>query len=345
MKLIKKIEGIILASTIAFSCLITTKPVNALPGYLNGAKQWNGHYYKVVEYKASPEKQEKYCENMKGHLVTITSAKEQEFIEKLIKPYESKYAHFTIGCTDYGHEGVWKWMTGEPFKYSHWDSGEPNNGSWAFKSQEYGQIYVVNGYWDDFYSKIDVSDKDINEAFICEWENELVLSDNQITMSKGQSTFVTYTYTNVNGVPVKAKASWDSSNKSVAKVSSKGKIVAVGTGRCVISCKVNNSIKNVTVIVKPQKVKNYGLLSKTSNSIQLKWSLQSGATGYEIYFYDNDLEEFTLCRTIKGKITSARINGLKKNTTYRFKIRAYYKYGNKKYYGSFGKIIKVRTSK
>src|SRR5262249_13112254 len=32
-----------------------------------------------------------------------------------------------IGLTDQGRAGNWTWMTGEPFAYSNWAAGEPNN--------------------------------------------------------------------------------------------------------------------------------------------------------------------------------------------------------------------------
>ncbi|MBO6301917.1 MAG: C-type lectin domain-containing protein, partial [Ruminiclostridium sp.] len=61
------------------------------------------------------------CQSMGGHLVTITSAEEQAFIE-------STFPGTTGWIGGYGDNNGWSWVTGEPFGgYTHWKSGEPND--------------------------------------------------------------------------------------------------------------------------------------------------------------------------------------------------------------------------
>ena len=61
------------------------------------------------------------AQSMGGHLVTITSAEEQAFIESTFPG--------TTGWTGaYGDNNGWSWVTGETFgSYTHWKSGEPND--------------------------------------------------------------------------------------------------------------------------------------------------------------------------------------------------------------------------
>ena len=63
---------------------------------------------------------------------------------------------------------------------------------------------------------------------------------------------------------------YKSTKTSVAKVSSKGKIVAVAAGSCKISVKSQGVTSNITVIVLPNKVKTVASDFSSANIIQLK---------------------------------------------------------------------------
>ncbi len=54
-----------------------------------------------------------------GHLATVTSATENAFLSNSVFTW--------IGLSDATLEGTFKWVTGEPFGYSNWGGGEPNN--------------------------------------------------------------------------------------------------------------------------------------------------------------------------------------------------------------------------
>jgi hypothetical protein len=74
---------------------------------------------------------------MGGHLVTITSSGEQNFLYNL-------WPSGWIGLTDEVNEGTWRWVTGETYSYSNWNNGEPNNAG----DEDYVQ-FVSNGRWND----------------------------------------------------------------------------------------------------------------------------------------------------------------------------------------------------
>ena len=138
---------------------------------------------------------------------------------------------------------------------------------------------------------------------------------------------------------------YKSTKTSVAKVSSKGKIVAVAPGSCKISVKSQGVTSNITVIVLPNKVNNIKRVAATKQSIKLSWKKQKGVSGYEVWMYDPDLEEFTKVKTVSSDFSSANIIQLKKGTTYKFRVRGFVKSGSKKYYGEFGKTYKLKTNK
>lgn len=191
-----------------------------------------------------------------------------------------------------------------------------NQGSWS-----YGWVFLVDG-------KLT--------------QGQLTLSDKKLVMNQKESTYITWNYIDSKGNASTPSAKWKSSNTKVAKVSSKGKVVAVGAGTCKLTCTVNKTSKTVTVVVKPKKVTSVATLSKTTSAVQLKWGRQNGVTSYQIYMYDADLEEYTRVKTVSSSVQSARITGLKKGKTYKFKVRACLKSGSQTYYGDFSKVHSVK---
>lgn len=143
------------------------------------AKYFNGHWYKVYDISKSWTNAKAYCENLGGHLVTITSREENDFIKKLIieSPAPSSSNIFWIGASDSDVEGVWKWVTNEPFSYTNWGTNEPDNIDGADFCTIYrtkvqgtnrdGSKFTVDiGQWDDYAIY-----KNDTVYFICEWEN------------------------------------------------------------------------------------------------------------------------------------------------------------------------------
>ena len=61
-----------------------------------------------------------------GHLATFTSAEEWD---NMLADVGSTIGQFNwwMGATDELQEGLWKWVTGEPWSYTNWCPWEPNN--------------------------------------------------------------------------------------------------------------------------------------------------------------------------------------------------------------------------
>lgn len=122
----------------------------------------NGHFYQRFERNFTWEESKAYCEGLSAHLVTITSAEEQTFIDNSLLSQSISYSfnYYHIGGSDAAQEGTWKWVTGEPWVYGNWDSGQPSNGS--------GENYlIINDYYGD-WSDSAASGSNI-KGFICEW--------------------------------------------------------------------------------------------------------------------------------------------------------------------------------
>lgn len=142
---------------------------------------------------------------------------------------------------------------------------------------------------------------------------------------------------------------YQSSDESVIIAAPKtGKITIKGVGTATVTVKAaqtdnySEAVKEIKMIVKPQKVSGGSQISVFKNSVNISWSKLNGVSGYEIYRYNPDYEEYRLAKTISGNISNSTITGLSSGKIYKFKIRAYVN-GNTKTYGAFSSEFKAVT--
>jgi prepilin-type N-terminal cleavage/methylation domain-containing protein len=118
---------------------ITTPNVVQLGG------EFNGSTYYISNNLVSWTVAKQSAEAMGGHLVTFSSAAENNYVS-------SRFPQTSwIGLSDTRIEGVWEWVTGEPFNYISWSTGEPNNYQWTPAGQDYAITNWASGsgLWDD----------------------------------------------------------------------------------------------------------------------------------------------------------------------------------------------------
>ena len=114
---------------------------------------FNGHSYRIIEEDLTWQEAKIYCEGLGGHLADILSQEEEDFIDSLIDA-DTQY-HIGGYQTD---DGLWHWVTDQPWEYTNWQPGQPNDTS----------RYLC--YWNDGTKKW--HDSNIGTAchFICEWD-------------------------------------------------------------------------------------------------------------------------------------------------------------------------------
>ena len=127
---------------------------------------YNGHLYKVFEYSMSSSEAKQYCENIGGHMATISSSEEDKAVFSYI--LKTGKTNCVLGGTDEVTEGLWVWQNGESFSYSNWNEGEPNDQN----GEDYLQYSSANGRWNDIKWQ---------NCFLCEWDSCCVLADGTIT--------------------------------------------------------------------------------------------------------------------------------------------------------------------
>lgn len=99
----------------------------------------------------------------------------------------------------------------------------------------------------------------------------------------------------------------------------------------------------LTTVTKPQNIKLTAIpVSKTA--VKLSWNKVS-CTGYTLQKYNISTKKWKNVKTLSYNVKSYKVKNLKKNTMYKFRIRAYKKVGNKvSAFGSW-KVKKVRTKR
>ncbi|CAB4029290.1 macrophage mannose receptor 1-like, partial [Paramuricea clavata] len=97
------------------------------------------------DYLTWPEA-EKKCQRIgnNGHLVSIHSQSQQNFIRSLQRRRES--IPMWIGLNDLGTEANYKWTDESTYNYSNWASGQPDN---YFRKEDCIHLVVGTGTWND----------------------------------------------------------------------------------------------------------------------------------------------------------------------------------------------------
>lgn len=131
------------------------------------AVEFNNHSYKLYELNMTWEDAQEYFKDNGGHLATITSQEENDFLFNYIISQSCDSAYF--GATDKENEGNWIWITGEEFIYSNWHNNEPNN---ERGDENYAMFYYKypDGTWNDGVIRTYSNDLPYS-FFICEWDN------------------------------------------------------------------------------------------------------------------------------------------------------------------------------
>ena len=118
-----------------------------------GAIAFAGRHYKYFPASLTWLEAQKKCNEMGGNLVCIPNEPTGRFLTRL-----SQGNKIHLGATDKEEEGTWRWVNGQPFRYTAWNSGEPNN----THATEHFLEADPDG-WNDTTAHT-------QNTFICEWK-------------------------------------------------------------------------------------------------------------------------------------------------------------------------------
>ena len=128
------------------------------------AQEYNGHYYQTFPVgRITWEDAKKRCEDKGGHLATITSQDEENFVEQKVNT--NSYNYYWLGATDV--DGSWQWVTREEFDYTNWCDGEPSGDDGSGHTEHY-----LNSFRDMTWNDAANDYYDI-DGYICEWDSKV----------------------------------------------------------------------------------------------------------------------------------------------------------------------------
>ncbi len=108
---------------------------------------FNGNrYYKKSTGTMNYQDALAFAESIGGHLATISSADENEFLKN------ATAGNIWLGLSDANSEGNFEWNTGESLDYTNWSSGQPNNGGYWWNPDEDYAKFNAEGKWYDVRS-------------------------------------------------------------------------------------------------------------------------------------------------------------------------------------------------
>ncbi len=104
-----------------------------------------------------------------------------------------------------------------------------------------------------------------------------------------------------------------------------------------------NYSTTVTARTNPSIVKGITVAAKTKSALAFKWDKNTSAQGYIVEMYQ-DGKWVRAAKITNNSTTLFKKAGLKANTVYKFRVKAYYMSGKTALYGNYGSIS-VRTAK
>jgi hypothetical protein len=134
---------------------------------IDGPAVFQGHTYYLLS-ASSWSSAEAEAVALGGHLVTISSQAENDFVFNRFTASGTLDRNLWIGLSDAAQEGSFTWVSGEPVTFTYWISTEPNNsfnfdGVYPGQDEDYVHIlsyplfssltnYAVHpaGQWNDF---------------------------------------------------------------------------------------------------------------------------------------------------------------------------------------------------
>lgn len=135
-----------------------SKPPTGVPP---DAKNFNGHWYKVIFDQVDWPQAKQECERMGGQLVIIPDASTWAFVRQLTGKT------VWLGANNDNIKKEWRWVDGSLVAFTSWNDGEPNNsgGKQHFLAKSGSRLWTDRTLnWDEVQS-------DPVNGFICQWRD------------------------------------------------------------------------------------------------------------------------------------------------------------------------------
>ena len=159
----------------------------------------NGHWYQIREMGLISWSQSRAAaQQVGGYLATLTTASESAFVARL------KFTNKGVNLGGYQDRsspdfsepsGGWRWVTGEPWSYTNWLAGEPNN---AGTGEDFLMFAQTNFWGDKWADQGELCPRCEPHFFAVEWSTDC---NNDNIVDYGQILNGQLTDANTNGIP------------------------------------------------------------------------------------------------------------------------------------------------
>lgn len=201
-----------------------------------------------------------------------------------------------------------------------------------------------------YYIKIEAFYNDTGKYILKpnEWTyvDSVKLKKSLFTVDKGTTTSVLKSVS--PSCANKKKLTWESSDTSVATVSSSGKVKAKKVGAALITAKTTDGSEITATcrfVVKPSKAQIKSCKLKTGLSAVVKVKAQNNVSGYEFQLSRNKAFKGKKSSYFTSSDLSPQTDTLKKQKQYYFRVRAYVMVNGDKYYGEWSDVKTLKTRK
>jgi len=121
--------------------------------YYLGEYDQHHYYYYTITHNYTWDQAKTLAESMGGYLWSVNSAAEHAAVAQMYQSQSTVCCETFNGA--YKEGGVWKWHSGEPFTYTNWANGQPDNpnGDTRIRVQwGWSDANGVPGQWEDYGS-------------------------------------------------------------------------------------------------------------------------------------------------------------------------------------------------
>lgn len=170
-------------------------------------------------------------------------------------------------------------------------------------------------------------------------ENTPAISTVTKTTAVGSKAFSASTVITITG-----KASYTTSNRSIATVNTKGRITPKKAGYAEITVTDTTGTRVIRLYVVPKKAKLIYALSTKKKSLSVKWKKDKTVSGYEVeYSVKKNFKNSVKVDVPKNKKTSVKIKNLKSKKKYYVRVKGYIVIDGVKYYGAASEKKRIKT--
>jgi Leucine-rich repeat (LRR) protein len=158
----------------------TSNPAPASASAQSDAPLFGGHRYKLVPGFVTWEEAKVQAAAMGGHLATITSREEDEWVRKTFGAALPVERLFLVGGFKSAGNSPWQWVTGEPWSYENWGGKNPGETSEArgLTYIHYASSPVWSAWWSTTFRITVPNGPDTGHprtmGFLVEWDSDTV---------------------------------------------------------------------------------------------------------------------------------------------------------------------------